>query len=55
MQQTIPTLIIQTAKDRNLSLKQRAMTANLKLLNPDYDWRFFDNEDVERFIQREFP
>lgn len=55
MQQPIPTRIIQTAKHRNLSLKQRAMTSNLKLLNPDYECVFFDNEDVERFIDREFP
>jgi hypothetical protein len=55
MQQPIPTRIIQTAKHRNLSLRQRAMTANLKLLNPDYEYHFFDNEDVERFIEREFP
>src|SRR2546426_1369956 len=55
MQQLIPTRIIQTAKHRDLSLKQRAMTTNLRLLNPDYDYLFFDNEDVERFIDREFP
>jgi inositol phosphorylceramide mannosyltransferase catalytic subunit len=55
MPQLIPPRIIQTAKHRNLSLKQRAMTANLRLLNPDYEWRFFDNQDVETFIDREFP
>src|SRR6202022_1113897 len=55
MQQPISPRIIQTAKHRNLSLKQRAMTTNLRLLNPDYDWLFFDNEDVEGFIDREFP
>jgi hypothetical protein len=55
MQQLIPTRIIQTAKHRNLSLKQRAMATNLRLLNPGYDWLFFDNEDVEKFIDREFP
>lgn len=55
MPQLIPTRIIQTAKDRNLSLKQRAMATNLRLLNPEYDCLFFDNEEVERFIDREFP
>jgi mannosyltransferase OCH1-like enzyme len=55
MQQPIPRRIIQTAKHRNLSLKQRAMTTNLKLLNPDYEYHFFDNGDVERFIDRECP
>jgi len=55
MQKPIPKRIIQTAKDRNLSLKQRAMTTNLRLLHPDYEHVFFDNADVERFIDREFP
>jgi hypothetical protein len=55
MPHLIPARIIQTAKHRHLSLKQRAMTANLRLLNPDYEHLFFDNDDVERFIDREFP
>ncbi len=55
MHAPIPKRIIQTAKHRHLSLKQRAMTTNLRLLNPDYEWCFFDNDDVERFIDREFP
>lgn len=55
MQLCIPPRIIQTAKHRDLSLKQRAMTTNLRLLNPHYEYLFFDNEDVERFIDREFP
>ena len=55
MHQPIPRRIIQTAKDRNLSLKQRAMTANVRLLSPDYDFLFFDDGDVETFIDREFP
>jgi inositol phosphorylceramide mannosyltransferase catalytic subunit len=51
----IPRRIIQTAKSRNLSLKHRAMMANLKLLHPDYEHCFFDNADVDAFIDREFP
>jgi hypothetical protein len=47
--------IIQTAKHRNLPLKQRAMAANLRLLNPGYECLLFDDEGVERFIDREFP
>jgi len=53
--QPIPRRIIQTAKSRNLSLKHRAMMANLKLLHPDYEHCFFDNADVDAFIDREFP
>jgi inositol phosphorylceramide mannosyltransferase catalytic subunit len=55
MPQPIPRRIIQTAKQRTLSLKERAMTANLKLLHPDYEHCFFDNQDVDRFIETEFP
>ena len=55
MPESIPRRIIQTAKHRTLSLKQQAMTANLKLLHPDYEYCFFDDADVEAFVNREFP
>lgn len=55
MHECIPRRIIQTAKRRTLSLKQQAMTANVKLLHPDYDYCFFDDSDVEAFVSREFP
>jgi hypothetical protein len=55
MPQLIPARIIQTAKSRTLSLKQQAMVATVRLLNPDYDYCFFDNEEVERFVARECP
>jgi hypothetical protein len=29
--------------------------ANLKLLHPDYEYCFFDDRDVERFIGQEYP
>jgi hypothetical protein len=51
----IPRRIIQTAKHRTLTLKQRAFAANVKLLNPDFEWCFFDDSDIERFVDREFP
>jgi hypothetical protein len=55
MQHAIPRRIIQTGKHRTLTLKQQAMVTNLKLLNRGYDYCFFDNADVERFIDQEFP
>jgi inositol phosphorylceramide mannosyltransferase catalytic subunit len=55
MPHAIPERIIQTAKTRALSLKQRAMTTNIKLLHPEYECVFFDNGDVDRFISQEFP
>lgn len=51
----IPTRIIQTAKQRQLSLMQRACATNVRLLNPDYELCFFDDHDVEQFIARDFP
>jgi hypothetical protein len=54
-QRAIPRRIIQTAKTRNLSLKHRAFATNLRLLHPDYEYCFFDDEDVRRFIDQEWP
>jgi len=51
----IPKRIIQTAKTRQLTLKQRALSANVRLLHPEYEWQFFDDADVTRFITHEFP
>jgi inositol phosphorylceramide mannosyltransferase catalytic subunit len=50
-----PKRILQTARSRELPLKLRAMSANLKLLNPDFEYVFFDDAGVERFIDAEFP
>ncbi len=55
MQSRIPKRIIQTGKSADLPLQNRAMMANLKLLNPDFEYLFFDNSRVEAFITREFP
>jgi hypothetical protein len=55
MHEPIPRRIIQTAKRRALPLKQQAMTASLKLLHPDYEYCFFDDDDVDAFVSREFP
>jgi hypothetical protein len=51
----IPKRIIQTGKTRDQSLTTRAVMSNLRLLNPDFEYLFFDNEDVESFIQTSFP
>ncbi len=52
---TIPARIIQTAKNHNLSLRARAVVANLKCLNPDFEYLFFDDAQVAAFVQKEFP
>src|SRR5437660_57893 len=51
----IPKRIIQTDKSRELPLLARAATVNLRLLNPDFEYLFFDDAQVEEFIDTEFP
>jgi inositol phosphorylceramide mannosyltransferase catalytic subunit len=52
---TIPTRIIQTGKSRVLPLLEKAAVANLRLLNPDFEYLFFDDTQVEQFIDAQFP
>lgn len=51
----IPPRIIQTARSRNLPPLARAAAANLKLLHPGWDYLFFDDSEVERFVRGTFP
>jgi len=55
MNDRIPRRIIQTGREAGQSLQTRATIANLKLLNPDYEYHFFDDAAVEDFIAHEFP
>jgi inositol phosphorylceramide mannosyltransferase catalytic subunit len=47
--------IIQTARSKELPLLEKAATTNMRLLNPDFEYLFFDDGEVEDFIDREFP
>ena len=51
----IPARIIQTGKSRDLPLLAKAAVANLKSLNPDFEYLFFDDADVSTFIDQKFP
>jgi hypothetical protein len=55
MNPQIPRRIIQTWKTHDLPLFSKAAAANAKLLNPDFEYLFFDDADVERFVCEEFP
>ena len=55
MQPSIPKRIIQTSKGPPQSLRARAMVANLRLLNPDFEYMFFDDAEVEKLIDVDFP
>ena len=52
---SIPKHIIQTGRCRNISPLAKVAVTNLKLLHPDWDYTFFDDEGVSRFIATEFP
>jgi len=51
----IPKRIVQIGKDVNLPLRNRAAVATIRLLNPDYEYLFFDNLQQREFVAREFP
>jgi inositol phosphorylceramide mannosyltransferase catalytic subunit len=51
----IPKRIIQTGKTLPKSVKTRAMVASIRLLHPDYEYLFYDDSQVEIFINQEFP
>lgn len=55
MERIIPARIIQTGRTRDLPLFERAALANLRSLNPGFEYRFFDNRDVDDFVRVEFP
>ena len=55
MNSTIPRRIIQTSKSIDLPLLSCAAAANLRLLNPDFEYLFFDDAQVESFIDAHFP
>jgi len=55
LQHRIPKRIIQTGKHLSQPLLNRATMANIRLLNPDYEYLFFDDQGVEAFLDREFP
>jgi hypothetical protein len=55
MEHRIPKRIIQTGRHTHQPLRNRAMMVNIRLLNPDYEYLFFDDERVQAFIDQEFP
>jgi inositol phosphorylceramide mannosyltransferase catalytic subunit len=55
MQIPIPKRIIQTGKSLIQPLRKRAMTMSIRALHPEYEYLFFDNDGVERFIAQQFP
>lgn len=52
---SIPKRIIQTGKARDLPMVARASAASMRALNPEFEYLFFDDADVEHFIDTQFP
>jgi inositol phosphorylceramide mannosyltransferase catalytic subunit len=52
---TIPKRIIQTGKNFDLPLRAKAAVATIRLLNPDFEYLFFNDEQVESFIEKHYP
>jgi inositol phosphorylceramide mannosyltransferase catalytic subunit len=55
MTRAIPKRIIQTDKTANLPPVARAAVAGMRSLNPDFEYLFFDDTQVEDFINMRFP
>ena len=55
MNSKIPRRIIQTGKGLDLPMLSKAAVVNIRLLNPDFEYLFFDNRAVEEFIDGQFP
>lgn len=55
MDHAIPKRLIQTGKSSDLPLLDKAAATTLQLLNPDFEYLFFDDAQVERFIDEHFP
>jgi inositol phosphorylceramide mannosyltransferase catalytic subunit len=51
----IPFRIIQTGRDRNLPTLAQAAAKNLQLLNPGFEYLFFDDQEVVEFVSKNFP
>jgi hypothetical protein len=55
MNPKIPKRIIQTGKSLDLPLFSKASAMNIRLLNPDFEYLFFDDNQVVKFIDEKFP
>lgn len=55
MSALIPKRIVQTGKSRDLTLLQRAVATNVRLLHPDFEYCFYDDRQVEQFVATEPP
>lgn len=55
MNSRIPKRIIQTGRSFELPLISKAAVTNVRLLNPEFEYLFFDDRQVQEFIDKQFP
>ena len=53
--QAIPKRLIQTGRRLEMPLRTRAMISSVKLSNPDFEYKFFDDQQVDAFLAHDFP
>lgn len=51
----IPKLIHQTYKNENLPQIYKECQQEVKRLNPDYEYRFHTDDDIDKFVKEDFP
>ena len=52
---TIPKIIHQTYKNHNLPETYKMCQTEIKRLHPDFEYRFYTDEDMDRLMKTEFP
>jgi len=54
-EETIPKIIIQTWKNRDIPSKYQPLQNGLMKMNHDYEYLFFTDEDIDLFLKLEYP
>ena len=52
---TIPKIIIQTWKSNSVPQRYMPLIESVKANNPDYEYLFFTDRDIETFLQQHYP
>lgn len=52
---TIPKIIIQTWKSNNVPQRYMPLIESVKQKNPDYEYLFFTDRDIETFLKQHYP
>jgi len=52
---SIPKIIIQTWKNKDIPKQYWEHIQTVKNHNPDYEYKYFTDEDIEQFLRKEYP